>query len=70
VLDDVDDRAPERRLEQVGVGEQQRAGPDPMRGGRDEVLWILWLRHSTIMAPALGNVAHKGRYGANCRRCL
>ena len=41
VLDDVDDAAPKCRLQQIGVGEQQRSGPYPVRRRRDVVLRIL-----------------------------
>ena len=51
VLDDVDHAAPEGRLHQVGVRQQQRPGAHPLRRGRDEVLGVFRLGHLSIMAP-------------------
>ena len=41
VLDDVDDTAPKRRLQQIGVGEQQRPRAHPVGRRSDEVLRVL-----------------------------
>ena len=41
VLDDVDHAAAERRLQQIGVGEQQRSRADPVRRGSEVVLRVL-----------------------------
>ena len=43
-------RSPERRLEQIDVGQQKRTRPHPVRCRRHEVLRIFRLRHRTIMA--------------------
>ena len=41
VLDDVDDAAAERRLEQIGVGQQQRARAHAVRRRSDVILRVL-----------------------------